>query len=551
MNAGQVRASAAGEASRDNPLLGADGNGRDNDRVLAFLADPGAYHPAPDRVERIETHGAVVFLAGEFALKVKKAVHFSYMDLSTLALRERACRRELEINQPAAPEIYLDVVPITADDAGGLAIAGRGRVVEWAVRMRRFAQSELLSAIADRGAIGPDLARRIADAVAVTHARGPVAHGADPVGQARTIAASVIATLAEAGPDDMPAADVARLASAFEAEITRRQALLGARARAGFVRRVHGDLHLANVVLWQGEPRLFDAIEFDEAIATIDVLYDLAFLVMDLCHRGQRAAACHVQNRYLARFSDPADVYGFDGLDGLALLPLFLSLRAGVRAMVGVHRAAQEAGTGRAADLAKARDYLAAALDHLAPPPSVLVAIGGLSGTGKSTLAAALAPRIGAAPGAVHLRSDVERKAMFGVDETTRLPPSAYGPDVTAAVYARLIEKAGRAIAAGRAVIVDAVHGQPGERAEIEDVARRAHVAFHGFWLEAPAETLRRRVEARTGDASDATADVVDRQQGYDVGDVTWRRISTNAGAESALAEVTAVLVCADSPSTA
>jgi hypothetical protein len=227
-------------------------------------------------------------------------------------------------------------------------------------------------------------------------------------------------------------AHTSRLAAGLNRQLNRAASVLDERAHRGFVRRCHGDLHLANIVLWRGRPTLYDAIEFDEALATIDALYDLAFLLMDLEFRGQRPAANTVFNHYLWRGRQDWDLRGLVGL------PLFLALRAAIRARVTVDRAAQEHGQARDEDLTLARRYLQAALDYVAPTPPQLVAVGGLSGSGKTTLAAALAPCIGSAPGAVHLRSDLERKALAGVGELERLPDTAYTAEAHRRVYAVL-----------------------------------------------------------------------------------------------------------------
>ena len=281
--------------------------------------------------------------------------------------------------------------------------------------------------------------------------------------------------------------------------------------------------------MWRGNPVLFDAIEFDDRMATIDTLYDLAFLLMDLDHRGQQRAANTVFNHYLWHSQSELD------LEGLAALPLFMSVRAVVRAMVAAQRAEQQPGPGRTASLATARNYLETALAHLEPSPPRLVAIGGLSGTGKSTLAAALAPEVGRAPGAVHLRSDVERKAMHCVAETVRLPPSAYSAEATEAVYGRLIKKAEVVLSTGYSVIADAVYSKSNERQEIEAVARRCNVPFTGLWLEAPLAILRTRVNSRRGDASDATSAVVDKQSSYELGKIGWAKVDASGDAAATL----------------
>ena len=279
-----------------------------------------------------------------------------------------------------------------------------------------------------------------------------------------------------------------------------------ARAEAGFVRRCHGDLHLGNLCLWQGKPVLFDALEFDEALATIDVAYDLAFLLMDLEHRLDRAAANRVLNRYVARTGD-ADLVGG--------LPVFLSMRAMIRAHV-------EARSGHADRVA---GYLTAATRYLQPRPPLVIAIGGLPGSGKSTLARALAPLLGAAPGALVLRSDEIRKRQHGVEPEHRLPQSAYTETKSTAVFDELARQVAAAANAGHAVIADATFMDLAHRSLVEAAAQQAGVAFLGIWLSAPQPILEQRIAARAGDASDATVDVLRAAVRADPDAGTWHAV--------------------------
>jgi predicted kinase len=275
---------------------------------------------------------------------------------------------------------------------------------------------------------------------------------------------------------------------------------------------------------------LFDAIEFSETIATIDVLYDLAFLLMDLARRGQAKAANIVFNRYLDLRRAPED------LSGLAALPLFLATRAGVRALVTADRAHEMMPASAHGERAEALGYFRSALAHLAPRQPRLVCIGGFSGTGKSTLARHLAPSIGVAPGALHVRSDVERKMLAKVEQTTHLDAAHYTEEASARVYRAVIDRAGTALAAGHSVIVDAVFAKEGERRAAEDLARRSGATFLGIWLAAPPAILKSRVTHRHGDASDATADVVDRQLRYDTGTIAWQPLDASGSLEETLA---------------
>jgi predicted kinase len=295
-----------------------------------------------------------------------------------------------------------------------------------------------------------------------------------------------------------------------------------ARAKAGFVRRCHGDLHLGNLCLWRGRPVLFDALEFDEALATIDVAYDLAFLLMDAEHRLDRAAANRLLNRYVARTGDAALVAG---------LPVFLSMRAMVRAHV-------EARSGHAGLVG---GYLTAAGRYLAPGPAVVVAIGGLPGTGKSTVGRALAPLLGPAPGALLLRSDEIRKRQNGAEPETRLPESAYSLEKSVAVFDELAKSVGLAASGGHAAVADATFLDVSHRAMVEAAAKHAGVPFVGIWLSAPLAVLEARVAARTGDASDATVAILRRASVNDPGPLDWHAVDATDG-EAALALVKSVV---------
>jgi hypothetical protein len=510
---------------------------------LALLADPASHGGLVPR--RIDTHGAIVFLAGDRALKLKRAVRFSFLDYSTAERRRIACAAELAINRRTAPDLYLGVRPVLAVSDGRLALGALGEgaaeegAVDWVLEMRRFDDDALLDQRAREGRLDEPTVLALADAIAGFHhaaARRPE-HGGHAA--MTRIVQGVLAGLAEDGAALDPL-KLSELGDAMQARLARDRALLDARRDQGYVRHGHGDLHLGNVCLWRGRPTLFDAIEFDDAIACGDLLYDLAFLLMDLGHRRLDRLANAAFNRYMAR------ALAEDGtacLAGLGLLPLFLACRAAIRCRVGLAAArAQPDEALAAAKRAEAATYLALARDSLDPPPPRLVAIGGLSGTGKSTLAHALAPEIGARPGAVVLRSDVLRKALSGCDLFQRLPQSAYAPDFTERVFAAVARGAAVALAAGHAVIADAVYLAPLQRRAIEAAARLAGVPFAGLWLEAPAALLEQRVTERRNDVSDADVAIVRAQAGIDPGPLDWTRLDAGRPPAQIAAEARAAL---------
>lgn len=492
------------------PEVPGAGASTEQSKTIAFLSQPGAFGLQGGDVLRLETHGAHVFVAGDMAIKIKRAVRYAYLDFSTLELRRCALLRELEVNRHFSSSIYLNVMPITRDDKGKFHLGGAGEVVEWCLRMRRFEQSALLSEMAVHG-LSQDVLKQLADEVQRSHAAA-VVHRIDvAVERMSCIVDEIHDVLAETWRES---ADQWR--GSAKSVLGRCGSVIKRRAEAGFVRRCHGDLHLGNIVLWEGRPTLFDALEFDENLATVDTLYDLAFLLMDLEVRGSTAAANLLLNRYLWRNNQSLD------LEGLAVLPLFMSLRAGIRSMTSLQRAEMQHPGGGTRGRADARRYLDQAIGYLSPRDPVLVAIGGLSGTGKSTLAAKLAPLLGPSPGALHLRSDLERKTLFGADELDRLPRAAYSAEVTCRVYDALLEKSRIGLDARYAVVVDAVYGNADERSDVEQAAKRAQVPFIGLWLQAPPETMIERVKLRSNDASDATADVVATQLARGWGDNAW-----------------------------
>ncbi len=498
----------------------------DHAEVVAFLEDPASYPGSIGSVEIKETHAAMVFLAGQEVFKIKKPVLLPYLDFSSLEKRRAACEYELEINQPHAPMIYLDVVNITREANGGLAINGSGNPVECALHMRRFPDNSLLADLVRDGCIKAEFMDCLADEIGRYHAAAPVVQDICAADRMSAIVDELCGAFQQA-KGLLPSTQVEFFEHAARLALKDCGHLLNQRGGTGNVRRCHGDLHLSNIVAIDGQPVLFDAIEFNDDIATVDVLYDLAFLLMDLGHCNEISHANRILNRYLSRS-------GNDGhLAGLQAMPLFMSCRAGVRAMVGITRLQQTSAAGQPADAGvDARSYLLEATNFLQPQPPRLVAVGGLSGTGKTSVARALAPGIVRCPGALHLRTDVERKTMFGVGETTRLPADSYTREISNEVYGVVFKKATAALQAGHTVIVDAVFLDQAERSAIEKVAENAGASFAGLWLKADEDVLVQRVSNRQGDASDATADVVRRQSKRPAGLISWQNIDAGGGLE-------------------
>ncbi|HEY1304607.1 MAG TPA: AAA family ATPase [Vicinamibacterales bacterium] len=496
----------------------------DQSAVVAFLASPAAHGGVS--VERIDTHSAIVFLAGQRAWKLKRAVRFDYLDFSSPERRKVLCEAEVRLNRRTAPALYHGVVPVTRDAHGSLAIGGAGAPVDWLVEMSRFDQEALLDRLAAKGRLALDMMAPLADAVARFHA---AAEPRSDHGGADGMRWVIEGNASGFGDhrDLLDPSTCARLTDDSLAELDRRAARLDARRGRGLVRQCHGDLHLRNIVWIDDRPTLFDAVEFNDEIACTDVLYDLAFLVMDLWRRQLPRHANSVWNGYLSRTGD---------IDGVSLMPLFLSCRAAVRAKTSATAARVQPDPRQAGSLREhARTYLTLAERLLRSSPPVLVAVGGLSGSGKSTLAFALAPAVGTVPGALVFRSDSVRKQLCGVSELEQLGPEGYTPGVSARVYATLGDRARLTITSGHAAIVDAVYARPEEREAIESIAADAGIPFVGLWLDAPEKTLIERVEHRRMDPSDADAAVIRRQHSQEIGAMRWNRVDAGRPVDDVL----------------
>lgn len=483
--------------------------------MIAFLSNPSSYSGVK-QVERLETHISLVFLAGGYAYKLKRAVRYPYLDFSTVEQRRRYCYAELALNRRTAPELYREVRSVTRGADGRLAWGDAGEVVDWVVVMERFKQDQRLDAVAKAGNLNLPLIYALAAHIAEFHSRAEACTGC---GGAEGIAGVIRENDTCLRGVALPTSQTRELHERSKDWLHLVRGLLDLRRASGKVRRCHGDLHLRNICILDGKPVLFDCIEFCETFATIDVLYDLAFLLMDLEHQGHGENANLLFNRYL-------DLTGED--QGIEAMPLFLSLRAAIRAHV----------TASSGSLCEAQSYLDDACRALQPPAARLIAIGGLSGTGKSTVAAALAPGFGARPGARVLRSDVIRKRLFGAPPETRLPQDAYSTDVGKRVYSELRRLASTALRAGYCTIIDAVAMRQEERRSLTEVAQDVGVQFTGIWLEAPATALVARVAARREDASDATPDIVDLQLQVDPGLINWRRVNAAGTSDDTLAAV-------------
>jgi uncharacterized protein len=478
--------------------------------MIDALRDPRRYpHPVRE-VSLLETHISWVLLTGEYAYKLKKPVSLGFLDFSTLEARKHACEEELRLNRRTAPDLYLEVVPVTGT-AADPRVGGDGPPIDYAVKMHEFPQECLLERVAARGELSLERMDDLAAEVAAFHAAVARAAAGSGFGSPEDVIAQArqnFDQLRALGPDAESAAALRRLAEWTEREFARRAGLFAARRDAGFVRECHGDLHLRNLLLLEGRIVPFDCIEFNAHLRWIDVMSEVAFLVMDLVDHRLAAHAGRFLDAYLEETGDYA---------GLGLLRFYLVYRAMVRAKVACLRAQQlPAGSPERAPAARAfRDYLGLAERFVALERRALILTRGLSGSGKTVFSGLLVEALGA----IRVRSDVERKRLHGVAAGAQTGAAVaggiYAPDATRRTYERLQEIAGLVLDAGFAAVVDATFLLRPDRERFRALARARGATFAIAACEAPEAVLRERILARAragGDASEATLDVLAKQ---------------------------------------
>jgi aminoglycoside phosphotransferase family enzyme/predicted kinase len=483
--------------------------GIDQARLVAALREPGVFEAGQGRADVLETHISYVLLTGTHAYKIKKAVDFGFLDFTTLSARKFFCEQELRLNRRLAPDLYLGVVAITGSFDAPV-IGGDGLALEYAVRMREFPQDALAGRLLARNELGAADIDALAAQVAAFHAAIDVAPPYSPFGAPDAVLQLAMQNFAQLRPlaaAPEARADIDALAAWTEREYIARQATFHARQQGGFIRECHGDLHLGNIARIDGKLTIFDCIEFNDAMRWIDVMSEVAFVVMDLQDRKRADLAWRFLNAYLENTGDYA---------GLAVLRFYLTYRAMVRAKIDRLRAAQlEAGEPQSSVLEDFRGYVELARAYAQPPQPGIVITHGFAGCGKTTLSQALLETLGA----VRIRSDVERKRLHGL--ASREHPRAgidrglYTPAATDATYRRVHTLARDVVAAGFPVIVDAAFLHRWQRDLFRTLASDMQVPFAVVSFSACESTLRERIALRAAsgrDASDADLAVLEHQ---------------------------------------
>ena len=477
---------------------------------VARLLNPACYPHPVCGVRLLETHISWVLLTGDYAYKIKKPVNLGFVDFTSLAMRRHYCLAELRLNRRLAPAIYRDVVEIRGDESAPI-IEGDGPVLDYAVRMREFPQSALASQALARGSFGAAEIDRLAALIARFHGQAPVATGSDRLGAPETVLAAARQNFEQLLARRLRTRDTAALRALerwTDREFAALRETLAGRKRDGFVRECHGDLHLRNIALLDGEPVPFDCIEFNDELRWIDVMNEVAFLMMDLEDRRRGDLAWRFLNRYLETTGDYA---------GVRVLRFYAVYRSLVRAKVHLLRSRQpglpRAGRARLNDAFK--EYVVLAQRLAQPRRTGLVITHGLSGCGKTTTTQPLADTLGA----VRMRSDIERKRMHGLaplsSSGSAVGVGIYTRSANTATYRRLGELAGIVLQAHYPALVDATFLKRTEREAFRALAEKHDAPFVILDFHAPLAVLRERVQQRrthARDASEADLRVLERQ---------------------------------------
>jgi len=470
----------------------------DTERLLAGLQSPDAYPHPVSAIRTAETHISRVLLTGEYAYKIKRPVKLGFLDFSTLERRRTFCEEELRLNRRYSPDLYLDVVAITGT-AEAPRIGGDGEPIEYAVRMRQFPDDALLSRELRRGVVTPEQIDALARAIADFHSRAAVALPESPWGTCEAIWAPIAENFDQLHTAGVDSLQVQLLRDWSQSEFERLRDVFDERRRGGFVRECHGDLHTNNILLLNGEPRMFDCVEFNESFRWVDVLSDLAFLCMDLADIGRHDFAHRLLNTFLEITGDYA---------GLKVWRFYLVYRAIVRAKVAAIRSRQTEEPGPRADASREVDnYLTLAGQYTQPRVPKLIIAHGPAGSGKSTLTRRLVDELGM----IRIRSDIERRRT----SVSSSADDRYSESSRQHVYDQMERQAESVIHSGQSVIVDATFLSRTNRATFHRLAERLSVEFVILDFQAPLEILQERIMRRQSvgqDASEATVEVLTTQ---------------------------------------
>ena len=513
----------------------------DQSAVIAALSEQNAYGFKPShKIIVKETNISDVFLTGEKAYKLKRGVKYPYVDYSTPEKRQAACRRELDICERFAPGLCFGVEEVVSDKKGRIFLRSacsdkNAEVVDYVLVMREFEENMLFENMVDRGDLDRFEMMDTAEKIFDLHKKSEIITSRNPVDIIRGRIYENNAMIRCFVPDIFDEEDVDALEKEQLEALEKNKELLLQRQAEGKIRWCHGDLTLRNLAMWNGQVVPFNPIEFYDDLTQIDTMYDFAFLLVEMESKGQRRLASILFNHYMALSED---------WDGVPVLPLFLSCRAAVNAYVFAQRSSEIKDKHESMLMAnRAYEQLVISKRFLERHKPVLVACGGLSGSGKSRIARESAPFIGNPPGAVIVRDDVLRKNLLKTGLEENLNTAEYTPETEEQVFKAVCEKCRYLLASGQSVVADALFHKPEQRRAVETLAREMNVEFKGIWVDAPLEVRIERVTQRKRNPSDVrTAEELKKQLDIDVGPVTWDKIDTSGDRMTTLTRVRTLL---------
>jgi len=474
---------------------------------IQAMLQPEFYSHTVEKCQLIETHISWVILTGQFAYKIKKPANFGFLDFSSLEKRKFYCEEELRLNRRLAPDIYLAVIPITGDK-NDLELNGEGNVLEYAVKMKQFPQEIELDNVLNRGELNNQIIDSTAALISDFHQKIDIADESSGYGKPGTVFKPIkenIDQIRERITDKTTLTMLEQIEHWSEDTFNQLKPVLNERKQSGFIRECHGDLHLRNLAWYKNKPLAFDCLEFNPDFRWIDVISEIAFLIMDLADHQQPGLAQRFLNQYLAISGDYA---------GCRVLTFYLVYRAMVRAKVDAIRAQQQGISPQDANdaMAEFKNYLELALKYTQAKTPLVMITRGVSGSGKSTITGPLSEKLAA----IRIRSDVERKRLFNINpqqnNNNDIAQGIYSKEATEKTYLKLLELAETVIKSGFPVIIDATFSTYAQRKLFKTLANRHQLRFVILEFTAAEETLRQRVAKRENDVSDADIDVLNNQ---------------------------------------
>ncbi len=472
--------------------------------LIKQMLKPDFYpHPISKKIQLVQTHISYILLTGDYAYKVKKPVNFGFLDFSTLKKRSHFCQEELRLNKRGAAPLYLEVLPIT-QDGEQYHLGGTTKAVEYALKMHQFPQEGLLSTMLEQGKLSESHIEELGKVVARYHSQTETSDYIRSFGEVDKVRRSIDENY-EVTSKYIPKAQTETQYKETKAYtdnfFTQHPELFINRFKNDCIRECHGDLHLHNICMWHSQILLFDCIEFNESFRFVDVMYDIAFTVMDLEARKRKDLANIFLNTYLEQTGD---------WEGLQLLPLYLSRQAYVRAKVNSFLLDESEVSVDVKEESRkiAADYYKQAWNYTKPQQGKLFLMSGVSGSGKSTVARYLSPKLGA----IRIRSDAVRKHLAGIPLLERGSDKLYTEAMSSKTYSKLLELGIMLTTQGFTVILDAKYDKQNIRADAIAAAKKHQIPLKIIYCTAPEEILRDRLNRRSGDITDATADLLSSQ---------------------------------------